>query len=381
MRVVRASVPNFTSTTLNMPDAVRRRSSISAVRRGNQKYIPYGGDDFQRGKRTGIPVVIIDHSSDDFEPFEKLMDQADQRTPPRPKVQNKKKRPPKTPIIEETDDYGEIDMELEYSEFRQCSFVLHGNSTTFCLTGTPNSPAAYFTSRVSPIASSVKRVGSSSRPVNHSSDVDFNEIPSPRPRSSRKSLSHAVNGRGPGPSRLSRSFIANNSEENEDPDDLPFDDAGYDHIPPMDEEDDGHLLPPSSPPVSPTRSKSFGRIHEEGDEENGSHRGKNSMRGYEKTPSTGRGKGKQRQMEEDVEIEDDIAMGMEDVNMEEGEEEQVTPKAKKTRFRGEDESTEREQPASKKTKTEREAKKKPGRNARKENVLREGGFYRFLLVK
>lgn len=102
-----------------MPTAVRRKSSLSTTRRANQKYIPYGGDDFQRGKRTGIPVAYIEHSSDGFEPFEQLIDQADQRTPPRPKVQKKKK--PKTPIVEEeeSDEYGERDMSLEESELVQ----------------------------------------------------------------------------------------------------------------------------------------------------------------------------------------------------------------------------------------------------------------------
>ncbi len=99
-----------------MPGSARRKSSISVSRRANQRYIPYGGDDFQRGKRTGIPVAYVDHNSDEFEPFEKLLDQADERTPPRPKVQNKKKRPPKTPIVEEEYD-GEIDMSLEESKF------------------------------------------------------------------------------------------------------------------------------------------------------------------------------------------------------------------------------------------------------------------------
>lgn len=97
-----------------MPTSARK-SSI-APRRGPQKYIPYRADDLEHGKRTGVAVGYVDYDSDGFEPFEKLMGQADLRTPPKAKVQGKKKRGTKTPVVERFDEDGEISMELDESE-------------------------------------------------------------------------------------------------------------------------------------------------------------------------------------------------------------------------------------------------------------------------
>lgn len=57
-------------------------------------------------------------TSDDFEPFDKVLMQADRRTPPKPKIQRKKRKPktPKTPIVESDDEDGEMDMDIEDSE-------------------------------------------------------------------------------------------------------------------------------------------------------------------------------------------------------------------------------------------------------------------------
>ena len=94
-----------------------RKSSIGS-RRTTQKYVPYRRDDLQHGKKTGIAVGYVDHKSDEFEPFERVMSQADQRTPPRVQNARKKRTPkPKTPIREEVyDEDGEMSMELEESE-------------------------------------------------------------------------------------------------------------------------------------------------------------------------------------------------------------------------------------------------------------------------
>ena len=95
-----------------------RKSSLSGLKRGPQKYIPYRADDLQHGKRTGIAVAYVDRNSDEFEPFDQLLKQADLRTPPKPKMQNKKKRGVKTPIVaSEDEDDGEMSMDLEDSEF------------------------------------------------------------------------------------------------------------------------------------------------------------------------------------------------------------------------------------------------------------------------
>lgn len=101
-----------------MPISVRR-SSVGTSRPIPQKYIPYRADNYGQGKRTGIAVEYVD-TSDDFEPFDKVLMQADRRTPPKPKIQRKKRRPktPKTPLLEEDDDDdGEMSMEIEDSEY------------------------------------------------------------------------------------------------------------------------------------------------------------------------------------------------------------------------------------------------------------------------
>lgn len=103
-----------------MPSSTRK-SSVGAARRAPHKYIPYRADDFQHGKKTGIAVEYVDHRSDEFEPFDKVMSQADQRTPPR--VQNARKRrtpkpkTPRTPAVQDEDEDGEMSMELEDSEW------------------------------------------------------------------------------------------------------------------------------------------------------------------------------------------------------------------------------------------------------------------------
>ena len=98
--------------------ASARKSSVGNLRRAPQKYIPYRADDFQHGKKTGIAVAYVD-TTDEFEPFEKVMSQADQRTPFRPQGA-RKKRGPKTPVpareeeqFDDDDENGEMSMELD----------------------------------------------------------------------------------------------------------------------------------------------------------------------------------------------------------------------------------------------------------------------------
>ncbi|KAI0822805.1 Mif2/CENP-C like-domain-containing protein [Trametes gibbosa] len=207
--------------------ASTRKSSLGNLRRGPQKYIPYRADDFQHGKKTGIAVGYVDRMSDEFEPFDKVISQADNRTPFRPQVA-RKRRGPKTPVVvheepEEDDEYGEKSMELEDS--------------------IPNSPSAYFAhTRMKAITSSVQRVGSSSRPVQHTSDVDFDELPSPRASPSytaRKSLPHSSSVYPSVRSRLSHSTVAQEDEGDDYSDGIdPPDFGGYD-----DTMDDGEDYP------------------------------------------------------------------------------------------------------------------------------------------
>ena len=67
-----------------------RKSLGGTSRRGPLKaHIPYRGDNPEVGKKTGIAVQHVARQSDGFEPFEQILQQADGRTPPRPKGRKK----------------------------------------------------------------------------------------------------------------------------------------------------------------------------------------------------------------------------------------------------------------------------------------------------
>ena len=73
-----------------MPTTPRKSSLGGKSRRGPLKaHIPYRGDDPEVGKKTGIAVQHVARQSDGFEPFEQILQQADGRTPPRPKGRKK----------------------------------------------------------------------------------------------------------------------------------------------------------------------------------------------------------------------------------------------------------------------------------------------------
>lgn len=100
-----------------MPVSARKSSLGASTRRAPQKYIRYRADDLQHGKRTGYAVGYVERDSDEFEPFEKVIGQADLRTPPKPHMPARKRKTQKTPVVEEeTDDDGEMSMELDDSK-------------------------------------------------------------------------------------------------------------------------------------------------------------------------------------------------------------------------------------------------------------------------
>lgn len=363
-----------------MPTSARK-SSVGAARRAPHKYIPYRADDLQHGKKTGIVVEYVDHRSDEFEPFDKVMSQADQRTPPR--VHARKRRTPKpktprTPAVQEVDEDGEKSMELEHSEWFGCSSCASGwlacpsssSHGRICL-GLPNSPSAYFrNARMTTITSSVQRVGSSSRPVAHSSDVDFENVPSPRESpmlSHRRSLAQPRNS---GPSHLSQSTVAQ-----DDSDDEP---AGYDGpdfgAGGFDSDDDGppaqsflqsqqHSQRRSSAHTS--RRTSFAQMDQ--DEEERSE----PMSDNEDTP---RAKGKERADISEPDLEPDFVHSLAHVDQEQTISGYVPLRKRTGQDRDDDNSTEKYQRPNKKAKTENEGAKKPrGRpKGSKNNVLRDG---------
>ena len=167
-----------------MPAAPRK--SVGNAR--NKKHIPYRHDDLQHGKRTGMAVDVVDRNSDDFEPFDKILSQADTRTPPRVKG-NKRKSTVPSPVYEDED--GEMSMELA-------------------------SPLSYFGGQRARVPESLISAGLSARTSYLSPELDFDQVPSPRASvaaisASRRRSSMKVNGKSPGSglgrSRLSQSHL------------------------------------------------------------------------------------------------------------------------------------------------------------------------------
>ena len=168
-----------------MPAAPRKSTSNAR----NKKHIPYRHDDLQHGKRTGMAVGVVDRDSDDFEPFDKILSQADIRTPPRVKGNKRKGVLPST-VYEDED--GEMSMDMA-------------------------SPIPYFTSQRAHIPESLIHPGPSARTSYLSPEVDFDEVPSPRASvvsisASRRRSSLKLNGKSPGSglrrSRLSQSHLS-----------------------------------------------------------------------------------------------------------------------------------------------------------------------------
>ncbi|CCM06441.1 uncharacterized protein FIBRA_08703 [Fibroporia radiculosa] len=357
--------------------ASARKSSIGS-RRQPQKYIPYRADDLHHGKKTGMAVAYVDHRSDEFEPFEKVMSQADQRTPPRVQNARKKRTPkPKTPVLQThvEDEDGEMSMELEDSE---CSPTPSVAARTYAPAsrGYPYSPTEYFANqRVNTITSSVRRVGSSSRPVAQGSDVDFDKVPSPRPSmSSRRSLGLP---RSPGRSQLSQSTVALDNDDFPDEPDMDYgggsdlNGAGFDS-----DDDDNNISPLSARQEQQQSAKklngrlsrraSFAQIDQDEEDE----------LQLTRSPSTSKARGKQRasyEPHQDIDAEEDMVQFEVDVEQDAAEEEEVASRKRSGPERGEDDSIEKQQPASKKARFENEGAKKPrGRpGGKKVQVLRE----------
>ncbi|KAG6809149.1 hypothetical protein H0H92_001399 [Tricholoma furcatifolium] len=276
-----------------------RKSSIGAARRQTQKaHIPYRGDNPEVGKKTGVAVRHVERKSDGFEPFDELMEQADERTPPVLKVAKKKKHSLPTPQ-EDDDEYGEMSMDIE-------------------------SPAKYFSNSRQPITPTVNRNGSS-RSVARTSDIDFDHIPSPR----RQSSSHHRST--PGPSRLSNSFRAGDDDDDSDGD---GNEPAYDYGGDFDAQPSGEHHSPEA--------TSFMEMDQDDDEEQSHHTPEPMLTSSPDKSRKGKGRAALSDVPEEREsdVEDDIAQGLEDVGeqmysdeeapMEEDLEPEPAPKRAKT---------------------------------------------------
>jgi centromere protein C len=303
-----------------MPTSARK-SSLGAARRAQQRaHLPFHADNLGLGKRTGLPVPTIDHKSDDFEPFDEILSHADARAGWQ--GQNKrpgsnKKRKSVVPLYEE-DDGGEMSMELDdYSELRVPIQACLDDVQEFHLKHPQGGPVntsanVYFSHTRQPSSPLANRAGSSSRRVARASDVDFDAVPSPRPRRSLIS-------------NLRRSSIAHPLRSSHAPldtsDDVHFDDGGG----------GGGLYDEHAEMESPEPRSRLSRQHE-------TPRRATLLGSEDESSPNTRSKGKRRAMQVndeggDNQVEDEIAQGLDDAEMQqEDEDEEVAeppPKKKK----------------------------------------------------
>ena len=103
-----ASRCSFPTVNFKPPSEMPKtpKSSLGGTsRRGPLKaHIPYRGDNPGVGKKTGITVQHVERQSDGFEPFEEVLQQADGRTPPRPK---KRRKSLSAAAHQDEDEYGD----------------------------------------------------------------------------------------------------------------------------------------------------------------------------------------------------------------------------------------------------------------------------------
>ena len=278
-----------------------RKSSLGTSRRGPLKaHIPYRGDNPEVGKKTGIAVQHVARQSDGFEPFEQILQQADGRTPPRPKGRKKSLT---AAAHQDQDDYGSDDgweesMQLDSMQYVLILFLLSNN--WWITTG----PIQYLTN-TRPAVSPAKSHRSSIRPVARTSDIDFDKIPSPRRNTpSQKSARNGV----PGPSSASKYMRQSHLEPNSGSPDLGNQDNGIGHDP----FDDYAPRENQSPDQVSPRRKSFGRIEQEEDNE------EEEEEPPQETPSK-KDKGKRKAALNEVpdqdDVEDEIAQELENVGL------------------------------------------------------------------
>ncbi|KAH7889476.1 Mif2/CENP-C like-domain-containing protein [Phlebopus sp. FC_14] len=290
------------ATTMPRELADRRKSSLGARRGPPRQHIPFRADDLARGKKTGIAVRYVDRNSDEFEPFDELMKQADSRTPPRIKSR-KKRMSVATPVPEEVDEDGEMSMDLAESN--------------------QGSPLAYFTNANLLYAPNSARKLATSRPVTRPSEIDYDQVPSPKPRmlpvSKRASIAN-----GAGPSSLSRSPQGSDPISNFETADPPGYGDDYEH-PLPDESPNGPTRTHSSPNDVQEDEDEAAEVEREVAQLNKADKGKRradpvddeEQRGVDPTNADG--------------LEDGIAHGLQEAENGEDDEEEGLPPTKKSR--------------------------------------------------
>ncbi|KAJ7841776.1 Mif2/CENP-C like-domain-containing protein [Mycena leptocephala] len=294
-----------------MPPSARK-SSVGAARRANQKsHVPYRGDDPMVGRKTGISVQPIARGSDGFEPFDELMGQInEEHAPTRPR----KKKKSSIREDDEDDEDGELSMDVD------------SPIQNYSNTRPPNTPRT-------------------ARPISRTSEVDFDQVPSPRPNGSAR--------RTTGPSRLGAQELLDQDEEEEDYGDGSGGSGGggFDDYGAQDDYSGAH--PGDSP-----RQLSFTEMdtRDDDDEE------EDEVSPPKSSPKRGKGKAKaapEPVEDEDDGMEDDIARGMDDVDMAppDSDEEPAQPQSppKKTRPA----AKEKPKPSASKSKRQKENREVP----------------------
>ncbi|KAG1890829.1 Mif2/CENP-C like-domain-containing protein [Suillus subluteus] len=282
----------------------RRKSSIGSRRGPPKKHIPFRADNLALGKKTGIAVRYVGRDSDEFEPFDEVIKQADDRTPPRVKSRKKKAAVTPVPKVDEYDEDGEMSMELAESN--------------------QGSPLAYFTKAPPIMPPNSARKPGSSRSVPRTSEIDFDEVPSPRMRAAPSRRESTVNGAGP--SVLSKSFSVYNDTHEPDPaPDPEFEPANQDF------DYDYDPSPNDSPP--PTGA-SFNDMNQDDEDEDDAAEVEKEMTSQAKKVDKGKGKRRADVAVEDQDengIDEDIAQGLKEVENAPDDEDDEDPPPKKPR--------------------------------------------------
>ncbi|KAJ7770203.1 Mif2/CENP-C like-domain-containing protein [Mycena maculata] len=241
-----------------MPPSARK-SSVGAARRAVQKsHVPYRGNDPTVGRKTGLHVRSVPRGSDGFEPFDQVLEQGAREIPVRAR---KKKSVPQ-------DDEDEDEDEDEDDQDGEMSMDVDSPVQNYSNTRPPTTPRT-------------------PRRISNTSEVDFDQVPSPRP--------HRSAGRTAGPSRLAQSapLTAQELLDQEEED-------GY---------GGGGGFDDYAPQESP-RQLSFTEMDKDDEEMEEEEEDPPIV-----SPTRGKGKGKALEPLQEDDMEDDIARGMDDADM------------------------------------------------------------------
>ncbi|KAJ6480813.1 Mif2/CENP-C like-domain-containing protein [Mycena vitilis] len=282
-----------------MPPSARK-SSVGAARRAVQKsHVPYRGDDPTVGKKTGISVHEIPRGSDGFEPFDELFKDA----PSGPRKRQRRSKPHR----EEDDSDDEND---DGDEDGEMSMDVDSPIQNYANNRPPHTPRT-------------------SRPIARTSAVDFDQVPSPRPRGSAPGSAQRTPRAGP--SRLAPSELLELEDDYgaQEQDNYDAQEESYNT---QDQENYSHGTRGASP-----RQLSFTEMDTRDEDDEEEEEG--DLPPPPKSSPRNKGKGKAPAVQdEENDLEDDISRGMDDIDMappdSDDDEPAPAPKSppKKTRF-------------------------------------------------